>query len=530
MLRQRAASGAGHLFIGNTLSQVIQGAGLIIVARLLGATAYGLYALLLVPSATFFVFTQIGFGGATTRYVAYYNAMGKREEADRLTASTFLYAVMFYGFITILAALAAPAYMVYILHEPSVVRLAQLGALTIFFQGTMSLTTAALNGYYRTKHVSAVLLIQATVKTVLSISLILVGLHIYGALLGTILSFAAAAAAGTFWMLRTTRTMSPRFDVETLRKVFSFGLPIYAANIMNGVSRQIQMVILATFTSAAAVGAFTATQNLATLISVVTNPIATMSGVAFTEVYAKNESNRILSSYIKATKLATILIVPASFFAVFAARPVVTVLYGPAYSKFYLLLAIFALGYLSVGLGAQTQAPLFGSLNNTKLYTYSAALNATLLLALSFGLALKTGVLGVGAATALSTLLATAMIHSLIVGRLGVKLPKTRLAKIYMAGAISTLPFLVLPERIFHHGVVGLLELILVLIAYVLLYATALPLVQGVTKEELTLIAQSLEGIPLLGAVLLAITRYSALLLREKEPQGADSETNIGPH
>ncbi|MEM3799882.1 MAG: oligosaccharide flippase family protein, partial [Thermoprotei archaeon] len=126
MLRHRAASGAGHLFVGNTLSQIIQGIGIILVARLLGATNYGLYTLLLVPSATFFVFTRIGFGGAVSRYVAYYNAQGKRVEADNMVTSSFMYVLILYTLITVASAFAAPAYASIILHRPTIARLAQL--------------------------------------------------------------------------------------------------------------------------------------------------------------------------------------------------------------------------------------------------------------------------------------------------------------------------------------------------------------------------------------------------------------------
>ncbi|SRR5579875_491891 len=516
MLKQRAASGAGHLFIGNTLSQIIQGLGIILVARLLGATNYGLYTLLLVPSATFFVFTQVGFGGATARYVAYYNALGKNVEADGIATSTYLYAAILYAFISLVSIVAAPAYASYILHQPTIAYLAQLASVTIFFQGLMNYTTAALNGYYKTKQVSAIMLIQSFTKTALSIGLILIGLHIYGALIGTIVSFALAAIAGTIWLFKTTRTRQLKFDAKTFKTVTSFGLPLYAANILNGVSRQIQLVILASFASAAAVGAFTATQNLATLISIVAYPVSTMAGVAFSEVSAQNSKAKINSSYVSATKIATTLVVPISIFLALTAKPVVTILYGSIYSRFYLLLSIFATGYLAVGVGGQTQGSLFGGLNNTKLNTYSAAISAAILLSASLGLAIRLSVFGVAIATTISTVLTAAVMHILIVRGLGVRLPKMKLAAVYLASAVSAIPLVFIPQTIFHHGVIGLLELAAILAIYIVVYSTVLPLVRGVSKQELELISHSLKGVPILGHVLAALTRYSGLFVHER--------------
>ncbi|MEM3794801.1 MAG: oligosaccharide flippase family protein, partial [Thermoprotei archaeon] len=508
--------GAGHLFVGNTLSQIIQGIGIILVARLLGATNYGLYTLLLVPSATFFVFTQMGFGGAASRYVAYYNAQGKRVEADNMVTSAFMYALILYALISVASTFAAPAYTSIILHQPTIAHLAQLASVTIFFQGVMNYTTAALNGYYRTKQVSAIMLIQAVTKTTLSIGLILIGLRIYGALVGTIMGFALSAAAGVFWLFKVTQTRRFKFEAKTFRTVVSFGLPLYAANILNGLSRQIQLVILATFASAAAVGAFTATQNLATLISIVTYPLSTMAGVAFSEVSAQNNTARVGSSYVSATRIATILIVPVSVIVALMAKPIVTVLYGSAYIKYFLLLSIFALGYLSVGLGGQTQAPLFGGLNNTRLNAYSAAVSAALLLSASFGLALRFSVFGVALATTISTVVTTAVMHIFVVKGFSVRLPRTKLAKVYLSGAVSVLPLIYIPQKIFHHGLIGLAQLALVLSAYIVIYSTVLPLMRGVSKEDLDLISHSLKDVPIVGHILAAITKYSKLLVHER--------------
>ncbi|PSN92178.1 hypothetical protein B9Q03_01095 [Candidatus Marsarchaeota G2 archaeon OSP_D] len=515
MLKQRAASGAGHLFVGNTLSQIIQGIGIILVARLLGATNYGLYTLLLVPSATFLVFTQVGFGGAATRYVAYYNALGKRAEADSIATSTFLYATMLYAFISFISAVVAPAYASYVLHQPTIAYLAQLASVMIFFQGLMNYTTAVLNGYYKTKQVSAIMLIQSVAKTSLSIGLILIGLRIYGALIGTIISFVIPAIVGTIWMFNATQTKKINFDAKTFKTITSFGLPLYAANILNGISRQIQLVILASFASAAAVGAFTATQNLATLISVVVYPVSTMAGVAFSEVSAQNNKARINSSYVSATKIATILVVPISIFMMLTAKPIVTILYSSAYSRFYLLLSIFAAGYLSVGLGGQTQTPLFAGLNNTKLNTYSAAISAVSLLSLSYGLAMGLNVFGVALATTISTITTAAVIHIVIVRGLGVKLPKAKLVAVYLAGALSAAPLILIPQKIFRHGLIGLLELALILSVYIIIYSTVLPLVRGVNKDELALISHSLKGVPILGDILAALTKYSKMFIHE---------------
>jgi O-antigen/teichoic acid export membrane protein len=197
------------------------------------------------------------------------------------------------------------------------------------------------------------------------------------------------------------------------------------------------------------------------------------------------------------------------------AKPIVTILYSSAYSRFYLLLSIFAAGYLSVGLGGQTQTPLFAGLNNTKLNTYSAAISAVSLLSLSYGLAMGLNVFGVALATTISTITTAAVIHIVIVRGLGVKLPKAKLVAVYLAGALSAAPLILIPQKIFRHGLIGLLELALILSVYIIIYSTVLPLVRGVNKDELALISHSLKGVPILGDILAALTKYSQMFIHE---------------
>ncbi|MEM0322221.1 MAG: polysaccharide biosynthesis C-terminal domain-containing protein, partial [Thermoprotei archaeon] len=215
-------------------------------------------------------------------------------------------------------------------------------------------------------------------------------------------------------------------------------------------------------------------------------------------------------------RIATILIVPVSVIVALMAKPIVTVLYGSAYLKYFILLSIFAVGYLSVGLGGQTQAPLFMGLNNTRLNAYSAAISAALLLSASFGLVLRFSVFGVALATTISTVVTVAVMHILVTKSFGVRLPRTSVAKVYLASVVSVVPLIYILQKNFHHGLIGLVELALTLGAYIVIYSTVLPLMKGVSKEDLDLISHALKDVPRVGHILAAITKYSKLLVHER--------------
>jgi hypothetical protein len=121
----------------------------------------------------------------------------------------------------------------------------------------------------------------------------------------------------------------------------------------------------------------------------------------------------------------------------------------------------------------------------------------------------------VALATTISAITTAAVMHILIVRRLGVKLPKAKLVAVYLASTLSAVPLILIPQKIFHHGLIGLIELASFLGVYVVIYSTVLPLVRGVNEDELTLISHSLKGVPILGYILSALTRYSKLFIYE---------------
>src|SRR2546422_7183488 len=83
--------GMYHLFLGNTVANVLTGVSSIAVARLLGPGQYGLYGLALVAPGYLYSVIQLNIPAAAVRYSSKYKSEGSRETALSFAYSTVLF-------------------------------------------------------------------------------------------------------------------------------------------------------------------------------------------------------------------------------------------------------------------------------------------------------------------------------------------------------------------------------------------------------------------------------------------------------
>src|SRR5438105_3223079 len=83
--------GMYHLFLGNTVANVLTGVSSIAVARLLGPGQYGLYGLALVAPGYLYSVIQLNIPAAAIRYSSKYKSEGSREMALSFAYSTVLF-------------------------------------------------------------------------------------------------------------------------------------------------------------------------------------------------------------------------------------------------------------------------------------------------------------------------------------------------------------------------------------------------------------------------------------------------------
>ncbi|MEM3671490.1 MAG: oligosaccharide flippase family protein, partial [Thermoprotei archaeon] len=371
MRRQaKAARGAGNLFVGNTLSVIVQGVGAIVVARLLGVRLYGLYTLALVPAGVVFVFTRMGIAAGTTRYIAHYRSTNESGKDKEILAAALTLGLFVYLGLTGVSYAVAPFFASEVLKQPGLASLARFASVTVVLQGFSNLSSSALNGYFRTRVSGALLVAQAVAKYGVAIGLIAAGLGIYGAVAGTVAGFGFGAALGLLALWRHGHIARPRRFRENAVRLLSFGLGNYVSSLTAGLSAQLQLILIADLAAASAVGAFTAAGNMTNMVGLVSYPVATILVPAFAEVSSQG-SERLASSYSKAAALSALTIIPASAFLAAVSGVAFPTLYGHSYRGYEPVLVAAALGGFSAVFAYKVQGAAFTGTGNTWFNAYS---------------------------------------------------------------------------------------------------------------------------------------------------------------
>jgi O-antigen/teichoic acid export membrane protein len=97
-ITKTAVEGGFYVFTGNALSTVVLVVASITIARLLGASNYGLYSVALIPSSFMLLFTDFGVNQALVRFLAKLKSEGKEDEIQILAKMGLLFEVTNFNF------------------------------------------------------------------------------------------------------------------------------------------------------------------------------------------------------------------------------------------------------------------------------------------------------------------------------------------------------------------------------------------------------------------------------------------------
>ncbi len=129
--------------LGNIVYVIILAITSLIVARLLGPAAYGLYGLALAIPLFLQFFVGIGMGPAITRYSAYHISQGNVATARRMTKNAILFSILTGLGITGLSVVFSGPMSTIFLHRPELLLYVQVSSISIIAQALFSFLTGA---------------------------------------------------------------------------------------------------------------------------------------------------------------------------------------------------------------------------------------------------------------------------------------------------------------------------------------------------------------------------------------------------
>lgn len=501
------------LFSGAALSTIISAISAILIARLLGPELYGQYGLAFVVPQLLFLFTDLGLSQGIIKFTAGLRQKGPTNHLIKLVKNVLLVKASVGIIIFIINYAFAYQIASIILQRPDLTFYVQIASISILFQVMFTTVASVFTGLDKTEYNALTANLQAIAKTIISVTLVIMGLSVIGAIIGQVASqmIAAAASASIFFLMMREKhnTKNNQNIAEDLRKLLRYGAPLYASLLISGFVPLYQNVMLAIFTTDADIGNYRAATNFMTLVGILSVPIVTALLTAFSKLETSS-TEKIKMFFKYSNKYTALIITPITILIILFSNEMVQIVYGTTYQSAPSFLVTYSLVYFLVGIGAVTLASFYNGLGETKTTLKMSLIGFFIIIALSPILTKTYAVTGLIIAILIASTAATAYGSYNAIRNHKIGFDRKSLAKIYLASITSAIiPLIILQIS----PMPKLLNFTIGATMYVFTYITLIPIAKIINRAELETVRQILQKIKLLKTTIQPIIRYQEKIL-----------------
>jgi len=409
ILRHRLALGAGALAVGQYTAAALNFLTNVAMARLLGASDYGLVALTLAYPTLFWSFVGVKSVSVITRYVAGFRATGQR---DKLRAVVKLG----YGldvFVSLLAFLLVSASAWWVAGR--FYGRSDLAWLMVAYAGSFPLVAlmggswAVLSSWERFCLLAVLEVLGPFIKLLLVTGWILAGRGVAGAVLGMAV---AQAVAGTAMMVAAVQVVqkdgvshwwsaSLRHVAEIRREIGQFFGWNYLLVTLSGFVGQVPLIFLGRFRGPEEAGFYRLALSIVTVSSYVNSSLGRVAYPTLSARFASGDQERILVSVRRWTvrgglPLGLLLAASIPLFPIF-----ISAVFGRSYAPAVLATQVMMLGRV-VSVIVFWLHSLYYASGKVDTWVKGYALYAAVIVAGGWYVTQKWGVLGLAVLNALT--------------------------------------------------------------------------------------------------------------------------------
>ena len=519
-IASQSAKGSLILFLGDAVSTIVLALGSILIARLLGPEGYGVYSLTFTAPAIFVSLISLGVDSAAVRFLAKF-----RSEQEFARSIRFIKTSVVFRFIVALAAwsmcfLSSDTLALYLLNRPWASFYIRLSSFLILSQALFNLFYSMSVGLDRYSIGSAAKMCMSIVKSSLAPLLVFIGLGVAGAVLGHVLGFTVAAVAGALAiylgpyknlgkLLRDSGGYKNTF-IEDLKLMISYGMPLYLSSLILLLVDQYRLIILAYRVSDFEIGNFQAAGNFATLLVVLSTPIATALFPAFSKLNPAGEE--IKKAFQYSVKYTGVLIAPAAFFTIIMSRILVEIVYGRGYSAAPVFLSLYTVVFLYSVLGSIVLDSFFNGIGETRINLKATMIYTSSFIPLSIVLTYFYSVVGLITSILVSSILKILYCLYIAERRLRTSIDINNSMRVLTASGVAGLS--ILPFSL-NQLVPNYVSLLIGGILYLIVYTTMLPIVKALQKTDIDVLRNLFQNQGVLKPVAELLVKYESNLIEK---------------
>jgi O-antigen/teichoic acid export membrane protein len=340
-------TGSVFAIVAQVLSALLAMVASVIVARVYGAGAVGVLAVINAFLMLVTIFTVLGTSTAILRLIPEHVARFSFTSAFRVYRKTE-YLVAAVSLVTgALFFFAADFVAGSVFSKPRLSFLFAVAAVFVVFRSLMQLNTSAVRGLRLIKTFAFMQVLPSLAFLVALVSVVWLRSDPNAPVYAQLVAYAATALVGTWIMDRAFRhRMKPGDMVERmpLREIAAVSLPMLMTASMQFFIGQTGVVMLGMFRSEAEVGYYSVAVRLALLTAFVLTAINSMAASKFSELYHTDRMDELLGAAKKATKMVFWTTIPILLALVVLGEPILKLLYGGEFTVAYLAMVLLVAG------------------------------------------------------------------------------------------------------------------------------------------------------------------------------------------
>lgn len=371
----------------------------LLAVRLLGAVYYGQYVISQTVIQIVSLVSLFGLDRGLIKQVAHHRSLGQNKEAEQSIIFGFRISILS-GLVFAAGLYLSSSFLAEdIFRDPSLDILFRLIALSIPFLNLVNMYYAT---FQASKNVTRRAINEFVILPVtLIIYLILFHFFIRSAI-ALILSFVASYITAfflAFFQSEKVRIIKKTtINKEVKREYINFSLPVLLSSSLNYVRSSTDTLLLGILSTSASVGIYAVASRLGTFVALPLLAFNMIFSPMISEIYAKNDIERLRKNYHSITKLILIISLPVFAILTLFAVPILNI-FGKEFTDASIVLIIICAGQLintSVGLSGQ----IIMMTGNQMITLYNSILLIVLSVVLNILLIPKLGIIGAAVSNA----------------------------------------------------------------------------------------------------------------------------------
>lgn len=456
-MSSKIVKGSVIIFMGNMIFRVGGYIYRFLMASLLGPAAYGILGLTTPFQGIFQILSAGGLPPAIAKYSSEYNALEEYDLA-RQTVYTSLKIMIFLGifFGFVMVFIAAPWIAYDLFHKPIALLPLQAVGLITPFSVIVGAFRGAFQSVYKMEYILYTRAIEQIVMILGATALVLIGLSTFGAVLGSVLGFAASALSAYYifkkYMNKYLPPKNPGFEFSLkdelvlAKTLVFFAIPVSITALAEMGIYSACTLIMGIFLSSTLIGFFTAADPIARIPLVVSNSLATTILPAVSEAYAIKNMN-LLEKYVTDTyKYGMFFVIPVCVGIAVFAKGIMNLVYftNSTYMNGALSLAILVVGMSFYSVYALS-ASIVQGIGNPRIPMYILIIGTIITIITGFYLIPIYGIEGGALATTISSIIMMVPMVYFTNKITETKPPIKFLTKVTIASLVMAIPAFVLP-------------------------------------------------------------------------------------